>query len=84
MLIVHILNIFGLTFGLSGTILVFLFGVPNVIDTRGKVGFALLGEDENEKKKIKNYKRLGRLGLLLLSISFFVQLFGEIISMWSK
>ena len=77
---VHFLNIFGLSLGLIGTIIIFLFGVPNVIDTGGKIGLCLEQEDVIEKKKIRFYKIISSLGLILLITSFLLQLIGEIIS----
>lgn len=58
--------------GLIGTGLVFIFGVPNQIDTHGE-GYLVLGQiDYDEIEKIKKYKRYSYLGLALIAFSFFL------------
>lgn len=61
-------------FGFLGTCIVFWYGVPNQIDTGGQIFIALSQEDENEKLKIKKYKKWSHIGLVMIAISFFIQL----------
>ena len=60
--------------GLLGTILIFKFGIPNQIDTGGKQSFLLLGENEQEKIKIKRYRACSNVGLILIGLSFLLPL----------
>jgi hypothetical protein len=67
----HILNIISFICAFVGTLIVYQFGVPNQIDTGGKISLALEQEDEEEKKKISKYKFFSKLGLLLIAFGFF-------------
>lgn len=66
--------------GLVGTCLIFYFGIPRKIDTAGKIGICLEQEDEEEKEKIKKYKAWGNLGLILIGLSFFVQIINQVLA----
>jgi len=59
--------------GLTGAILIFLFGLPPKIDPKGHQHLLLEGIDENEKKKAKTYKKISYFGVLLLIVSFLLQ-----------
>ncbi len=61
-------------FGFIGTLLVFFFGLPPKVDPDGHSYLLLEGDDEEEKIKAQRYKKLSYGGVLLLSLSFFLQL----------
>jgi membrane protein YqaA with SNARE-associated domain len=61
--------------GVVGTALIYFFGVPKQTDTGGRISLALEQEDEGEKARIKSYKQLGNLGLLLIGAAFLLQVF---------
>ena len=60
--------------GLVGTILIFFFGLPPKIDRDGHSHLILEQEDQEEKKKAKRYLFMSYIGLILLAISFLLQL----------
>jgi hypothetical protein len=60
-------------FGFVGTVLIFLYGVPKHIDNDG-ANIVVSGIDEEEKQRIKKYKRLSNLGLFGIALSFLLQL----------
>lgn len=68
------LHIISSALGFIGTCIVFKYGVPNLIDTGGKISIVLEQEDENEKNIIKKYKKLSHFGLGMIATSFFIQL----------
>ena len=68
------LNFWSALFGLAGTILIFFFGLPPKIDRDGNIHLIREQEDKEEKKKAKNYIRASYVGLILLAISFLLQL----------
>lgn len=75
----HILPYVVSLLGLAGTCLVFYFGIPRKIDTAGKIGICLEQEDEAEKNKIKKYKTWGNVGLILIGLSFLLQMINQIL-----
>lgn len=75
---VTVINIISSCFGLTGTILIFFFGIPPKIDPDGHVNIICEQEDEGEKKKAKIYKIIGNTGLVFLILSFVIQLLGQI------
>jgi len=60
--------------GFLGTILIFFFGLPPKIDQEGHSHLLLEGTDEGEKRRARIYKYISYGGILLLSISFLLQL----------
>ncbi len=62
------------TLGLLGTCLIFFFGVPKQTDTGGKTYIITEEVCEKEKTTIKRYKSLGNVGLILIAISFSLQI----------
>jgi hypothetical protein len=72
-IIIKILSYLIPLLGLTGTCLIFYFGIPRQIDTGGRTSMCLEQEDEEEKKKIITYKRWGNGGLFLIGLSFFMQ-----------
>lgn len=75
----HYLRIASDLSGLIGSFLIFFYGVPRQIDTGGKVGMALLGEDKKELEKIKRYKFLGNTGIIFIGLSFILMLIIDVI-----
>lgn len=71
---IKILNLISQSLGLIGTLLIYQYGIPNKIDTAGKISMILEQEDENEKRLIIKYKKLGHAGLLMVAFSFFIQI----------
>ncbi len=67
------LNFWAALFGLVGSILIFLYGIPRMIDDDGTVLLSV-GKEKEEAKKGKRFKHLGNLGLLLLIFSFIFQI----------
>lgn len=59
--------------GLIGAILIFFFGLPPKIDPEGHRHLILEGGDKKEKKKAKIYKKVSYCGVLLLIVSFLLQ-----------
>jgi hypothetical protein len=60
--------------GLAGTILIFRYGIPQQSDTGGKGFICLEEEDEEEKQKIKRCKWLGAVGLMLIALSYILNI----------
>ncbi len=61
--------------GFIGSLLLFFFGLSPKLDTEGHQHLILEQIDEEEKKKALKYKQLGNLGMLLITISFLLQVF---------
>lgn len=68
------LNFWSAICGLSGTILIFFFGLSPKVNKDGHIYLILEQEDEEEKKKWKKYTLLSNFGLVLLIFSFLLQL----------
>ncbi len=68
-----IINIIGLSLGVIGALLIYIFGIPNVLD---KNGANLIGDYGNKesKKKAKKYLFSSKIGITLLLMSFLLQL----------
>ena len=64
--------------GLVGTLLIFFFGLPPKIDIDGHIHLILEQENKEEKKKAKRYLFMSYVGLLLLAISFLLQLINSL------
>jgi hypothetical protein len=76
-----VLNIFSACFGVAGTVLIFLYGIPKKIDTGGAPVYTA-AVDQNEKNEIARYKRNGNLGLFCILFSFIFQLGDALISIF--
>lgn len=74
------LNFISALSGLIGTILIFFFGLPPSVDLNGSIYLILEQDDHEEKIKAKKYKSLSYLGLLLIGISFLLQIINTIIN----
>lgn len=68
------LNFWSALSGLSGTVLIFFFGLPSKVDPDGHSYLLLEGDNESEKKKAKKYKLFSYLGLFFIAFSFLIQL----------
>jgi len=64
--------------GFIGTILIFFFGIPPKIDRDGHDNLICEGENKKEKKRYKIYKKISYFGVLLIAISFLIQLASSI------
>jgi hypothetical protein len=60
--------------GFIGTLIIFFFGLPPGINTEGQINLILEQTDKKMANKAKFYKKLSYCGILLLSISFLLQL----------
>jgi len=61
--------------GFIGSLLLFFFGLSPKLDIEGHQHLILEQIDEEEKKKALKYKKLGNLGMFLITISFLLQIF---------
>ena len=68
------MDIIGLALGLAGAIIIFFFGLPPNVRESGMRYLALEQEDKDEITKGKRYRKISRLGLILLAIGFLLQL----------
>ena len=69
--------------GMAGTVLIYCYGVPKLIDNGGAVHMVYSGDegiDEPEKAKIEQFKFLGNLGLGLIFVAFLLQLLGLLLA----
>lgn len=68
-----ILSSIGLILGIFGALLMYNFGVPNVLD---KNGANLIGDygTKKSKKKVKKHLFFSKIGVILLLMSFSLQL----------
>jgi hypothetical protein len=73
-----ILGVIGLSLSLAGAIIIFFFGLPPRVRESGRFYLALEQEDKDEIKKGKRYRKISRLGLILLAIGFLLQLLEKI------
>lgn len=68
---------------MTGTVLIYFFGVPRQTDTGGVVLLALEGDagaDDAEIERIRKFKKLGNIGLALIFLAFLLQLLGVLLS----
>ncbi len=68
------INFWSALSGFAGAILIFFFGLPPKIDPDGHIHLSLEQESEEDKRKGKKYKIISYAGILLLAISFLLQL----------
>lgn len=68
------INFWSALSGLMGTILIFFFGIPPRIDPEGQIHLVTGGIDKEEIRKAKYFKYLSYLGILLLALSFLLQI----------
>ncbi len=73
------LNFLSALTGLIGTIIIFIYGVPTKIDTKGESYMCLEGYDTKEISDIAKYKIISKLGLGSLILSFGLQMLSAII-----
>jgi hypothetical protein len=67
-------NILGLILVLVGVLLLFLFGMPFRVRTRGTSALLLEGTDEKAKRAERIYAVLGWLGLILVVLGTLSQI----------
>lgn len=72
------LNFWSALLGLTGTLLIFIFGLPPKIDQDGHIHLILEQEDKGEKNKAKKYKIVSYFGLSLIAISYFLLLINQL------
>jgi uncharacterized membrane protein len=76
------LDFFSALSGFIGTILIFFFGIPPKVDRNGHSNLVCEQENEKEKEKYKKYKRISYFGVLLIAISFLIQLLLSLIAIY--
>jgi len=69
----------GLALNFTGALTIFFFGLPPRVRESGARYLLLEGEDKEEIRKGIRYRRISRLGLILLAIGFLLQLLGRAI-----
>jgi hypothetical protein len=69
----------GLALSFTGTIILFFFGLPPKVRESGARYLLLEGEDKHEIEKGRKYRRISRLGLILLAVGFLMQLLERIV-----
>ncbi len=73
------MDIIGLILSFTGAAIIFFFGLPPRVRESGKSFLALEGEDRDEIKKGKRYRKISKLGLFLLAVGFLFQLLEKVI-----
>ena len=68
------LNSLGLFFDISGAILIWKYGLPEILSRKGEVHLILEQTDESEKAKAKKYDFFSHVGIFLLVLGFALQL----------
>lgn len=68
------LNFWSALFGLSGTILIFFFGLPNPVNKKGTIHLVTKQTSEPGRKQGLLYDKLSKMGLLLVILSFGLQI----------
>jgi hypothetical protein len=68
----------GLASSFAGAIILFFFGLPPRVRESGARYLSLEGEDKDEIKKGRRYRKISRLGLILLALGFLLQLLERI------
>src|SRR6185437_15913755 len=66
--------------GLVGTVLVFLYGVPRMVDDDGVQTLAVAGPSPEKQNKIQWHKNISSLGLGLIASSFIINLLVQLIT----
>jgi hypothetical protein len=74
-----VMDIAGLILSFVGAIIIFTFGLPPNVRESGKCYLLLEQEDKHEIKKGRRYRKISRLGLILLALGFLLQLLERII-----
>jgi hypothetical protein len=67
-----ILSLIGLLLNISGTVVIFFFGVSPALNQQG-AGFLVVGENEDYRLKYRKYRWLARAGIILIFIGFILQ-----------
>lgn len=74
-----LLKIFSSISGFIGTLILIKYGISDTIDTGGHNVLALSQVNEHEKQKIIIYRRWSKLGLVMIALSFILQIIEEVI-----
>lgn len=68
------LELWAAVLGLTGTMILFFFGLPPKVDPEGSTYLILEQGNQEEKRRYKIYKNVSYLGLLLIASSFLIQI----------
>lgn len=74
------LNFLSAIVGLAGTVLIFFYGLPSKINDDGHINLILEQINENEKNNSKRYKFYGYFGLVLIGLSFLLQIANSVLA----
>ncbi|MEX2304932.1 MAG: hypothetical protein WD595_01945 [Waddliaceae bacterium] len=67
--------------GFIGSVLLWFFGIPRKnLNRQGNISLILEQEDEEEKIEWKKYNRFSKLGILLIGLSFLLQILSVVLS----
>jgi len=69
------INFWSAIFGLVGTILIFLYGIPPQLDKNGAIYLVCEQNDKKEKDDFKITKIKSYFGLAFIAISYILQIF---------
>lgn len=75
----EVLNVFGLALDICGVVLVWIYGISEVLPTEGSVIITESKSQEAEEKE-KRYQFRSRVGLSLIIVGFFLQAVSTIVS----
>jgi|GEM_PF-1817442 len=68
------INFWSAICGLSGSIFIFFFGIPPRVDPCGHIHLILEQENKEDIVKGKKFKIMSYIGLLLIGLSFLLQI----------
>jgi hypothetical protein len=77
-------NIAAMSSGMMGTVLIQFFGVPRQIDTGGADYICTEQTNEDEKRRIRSFKRWSNVGLGLVFFAFLLQLLALIVANYAQ
>lgn len=70
----HYLGLLSAVSGFIGSVILFLFGIPPRVSEGGSIYLVCEQQDIKEAKRYVIYKRLGYLGISLISLSFLLSI----------
>ena len=80
MKVVAALSLAGLVVSLIGVLLLFRYGMPYRVETRGRIYRVIEQEDEAAKTVERRYRMLGNIGLALVVVGTLLQAAGACLS----
>lgn len=74
MTIPNILNIIGLILNIIGVLMLYKYGIPQMIDRSGAIFLICEKESEESKSNAKKYDKCSHIALAFIIVGFFFQL----------